>query len=443
MSDFQARFGATLEQNISKINGSQAALQSIIPGLHPAHIRRLLNNISNLLGKVDRRQITHPEFLAGTPQSTPERAVELAAGIVPSIEGGPENFTQATLPALVDVETKLIQAVGVGEYKIPQIKNAQVRALDQIIDRANRAQVDATATTEAIEKQLETVSSLVLSTNESAKAAAADSQKVADIRKLADKLAKGNVGQNPLEQSVRTAREKLEEIDKVLANSVSAEAEGVKLSKSSVLKEAEIGEILKRLAQTDDKARSILNTATQAGLAGAYKLEREKLERQQKWFAVGFYGIIASIILYAIIFIIPLISRVFENNPRQIITAAESAFLLVVRIVVIAPAFWALVFTNRRYTNLETLQMDYAAKATTALAYFGYRDEMDEDANLSAKLKDGLIARFIEHPSRLLGKKIESSASIIGPEGAKVITESHSPGIDASIKLNAADILGG
>ena len=87
--------------------------------------------------------------------------------------------------------------------------------------------------------------------------------------------------------------------------------------------------------------------------------------------------------------------------------------------------------------------MDYAAKATTALAYFGYRDEMDEDANLSAKLKDGLIARFIEHPSRLLGKKIESSASIIGPEGAKVITESHSPGIDASIKLNAADILGG
>jgi hypothetical protein len=121
--------------------------------------------------------------------------------------------------------------------------------------------------------------------------------------------------------------------------------------------------VLDRLSATDEKARSILNTATQAGLAGAYKLEREKLANQQKLFAWGFYGIIGLIITYAAVYIIPLISRVFEQNGHNDITTTESAFMLAVRIVVIAPAFWALVFTSRRFTNLETLQMDYAATA--------------------------------------------------------------------------------
>ena len=115
--------------------------------------------------------------------------------------------------------------------------------------------------------------------------------------------------------------------------------------------------------------------------------------------------------------------------------------MLAVRIVVIAPAFWALVFTNRRYINLETLQMDYAAKTTTALAYFGYKDEMEQDPSLSTRLKDGLVARFVEHPSRLLGKKVESSASVVGPEGAQVVSETHTPGVDAVIKVNPLELL--
>ena len=85
------------------------------------------------------------------------------------------------------------------------------------------------------------------------------------------------------------------------------------------------------------------------------------------------------------------------------------------------------------------MQMDYAAKATTALAYFGYKDEMDQDPTLSTKLKDGLIARFIEHPSRLLGRKVESSASIVGPDGAKVVSETHSPGVEAVLRVDTSE----
>ena len=94
MSDFQTRFGETLNQNIAAANAAHAALESLVPGLHPAHIRRMLNNISTLLGKVDRRQIAHPEFLAGSPNTVPERAIELAAGLASSLAAGPENFVQ-------------------------------------------------------------------------------------------------------------------------------------------------------------------------------------------------------------------------------------------------------------------------------------------------------------------------------------------------------------
>jgi hypothetical protein len=321
--------------------------------------------------------------------------------------------------------------------------NAQVRALDQIIDRAATMQNRVNTNSAALDTKLADAKASADEAAAKAQEATSDSIKVSEVRKLADRLAKGNAGQNPLEKAVRVAREKMEEIEGVLATITAHEKTANGALTAASTSEADVAKVLERLATTDDKARSILSTATQAGLAGAYKIEREKLASQQKWFAIGFYGIIAAIILYAAVFIIPLISKVFEGNGANTITPAESAFMLAVRIVVIAPAFWALIFTNRRYTNLETLQMDYAAKTTTALAYFGYRDEMNEDPSLSTKLKDGLVARFVEHPSRLLGKKVESSASFVGPDGASVLTESHSPGIDATLKLDANKLMGG
>ena len=439
MSDFQTRFNATLQQNITELNSKEKEFQSLIPGLHPAHIRRLLNNVSGLLGKVDRGQAHHPEFLAGNPKNVPERAVELAAGVSTSLAAGPESFVQTTLTALVEIERQLISAIGVGEYKIQDIKNAQVRALNQIVDRADMNQKTIIANSNKLTDYLKTAADLSASVSESAKVAVTDTTKIGEIRKQAEKLAKGNPSQNPLEAVVRIAREKLAFVEDALTTATNAANSAGTAAGTAIEKEDAVQKVLDRLSATDEKAKSILSTATQAGLAGAYKLEREKLEKQQRWFAWGFYGIIALIIVYAVAYIIPLISRVFEHNGQNNITTTESAFMLAVRIVVIAPAFWALVFTSRRFTNLETLQMDYAAKATTALAYFGYKDEMDQDTSLSTKLKDGLIARFIEHPSRLLGRKVESSSSVVGPEGAKVVSETHSPGMEAVIKVDTGE----
>lgn len=61
--------------------------------------------------------------------------------------------------------------------------------------------------------------------------------------------------------------------------------------------------------------------------------------------------------------------------------------------------------------------MDYAAKAATALAYSGYREEMEEDPSLSSKLKNGLVVRFVEHPERLLRRNVLKEKVGFGKDG--------------------------
>lgn len=49
---------------------------------------------------------------------------------------------------------------------------------------------------------------------------------------------------------------------------------------------------------------------------------------------------------------------------------------------------------------------------------------MEADPELRKRLKDGLVLRFLEHPSRLLGKKEEVDISSSGPEGVRVESRS-------------------
>lgn len=427
MTDFQAQFDGYVAEANSAAANKVIELKEALPAMHPAVVRRLLTNISLLLGKVDRKEIKHPEFLANAPQNIPERAVELASGIKPSFDEGVENFIKNHLPHLVDVEAKLIAAVGVGAYKIPDIKNSQVRALDQILDRANQKYSDIGSVLSELKTRDQDTSGLIQEIGDKLKQAISDQAKIEEVKKLAERLSRSNASQNPLERLVRSAREKSEEIDEVLSKAREAEKSSSDHAISAKNHQERSASVLEALETSNERARDILNNATQAGLAGAYKVERDKLASQQRNFAYTFYGIILLIVIYAAVFILPIVQDVLGINGGESVSTRDGAILLAVRLLILAPAIWALIFTNRRYIYLETLQMDYAAKASTALAYSGYRDEMGHDNVLSDRLKDGLVVRFLEHPSRLLGKKIEVNTSEVGPEGAKYASSTRSP----------------
>lgn len=426
MSDYQTQFDTHVAEANSRVANHTVELGETLVGLHPAQVRRLLANISKMLGQVDRKEARHPEYLAASPRSVPERAVELVASIPPAFDSGTAHFVQNVLPPLVDVERRLMEAIGTSAFNVQQIKNQQIKAIDRlqsnattVYGRAHKAMEDAEQAAANAAKNLENLDGILSS-------ASTDSEKVGEIRKLAEKLSRGNASQNPLEALVRTARERSEEIDAIKARAAHSEKAAAASAETSAKHQAESAVSLESLQASDQQADDILRNATQAGLAGAYKIERDNLAREQTKFALAFYGIILAIIAYAAVFLLPIFRDMIGVNGNHI-SGQDGALMLFVRLAILSPVVWALFFTNRRFRYLETLQMDYAAKTSTALAYSGYIDEMDADPELSKRLKDGLVMRFLEHPSRLLGKKDEESRSSSGPEGVRVESRTVTP----------------
>lgn len=404
MSDYQARFDALLAEANSAVSNHTTAIRERIPGLYPNHVRRLLAHMSQMLGHVDKGSAQNPEYLAGSPTIYPERAIDIASRIKTSFENGVEQFLQDILPILVEVDSRLTRAVGVKAYAVNEIKNAQVRRIDQYLDWSGNVYKEIYQIRDSAKSASSETSEMLTelqSISESSKQAA---ERISSIKNQAEKLASGNASQSPLERAVRDARAKIEEIEKIAARSSINEEGSAKSSEKAELIARKSEEAFKALQETNQKADAILRNATQAGLAGAYKLERERLSKEQNRFALAFYGGVVGIIIYAAIFILPVFSKILEHDGGVQAKFSESALLLLVRLAILAPAVWALIFTNKRHTNLEILQMDYAAKAATALAYSGYREEVDDDEDLSSKLRDGLVVRFVEHPERLLNK---------------------------------------
>jgi hypothetical protein len=92
MADFKSRFDAHIAVANSAAANNTTALQAHAISMHPNHVRRMLENISKLLGIIDRNGHKHPEFLAATPTIIPERAIELVASIKPNFDAGIESF---------------------------------------------------------------------------------------------------------------------------------------------------------------------------------------------------------------------------------------------------------------------------------------------------------------------------------------------------------------
>lgn len=428
MPDYKKRFDEHSPAAIAALTTHGAAISRAFFGMHANHVRRLIERLSVHLGKVDKSILEHPEYLAGPGYNYVERAIHLVSNVPSALnDNGIDHFLVSTLPEMVDVERRIALAIGVGEVKTAEIKSVQIRAIDKFVDYARQRDREINTLKGSVQSYHDDISGKHKELLNSFNSSMTDVKKIREYRKVGERLTKGGPNTPPLSELVDRANASNKELVSLVAGANAALAEATSNAAASGEMATQSQVILSSLKKTDETAKQILNNATQAGLAGAYKVEREKLARQQMSYAIVFYGIIVSVILYAAFFIIPIASQLILSDRSEGNTIQESALLLFVRVLIVLPALWALLFTNRRFVYLETLQMDYAAKAVTALAYSGYRDEMNEDVSLAKRLKDGVIARFVEHPSRLLGAKVESSVSVIDEDGARVVTETRSP----------------
>jgi predicted nucleic acid-binding Zn-ribbon protein len=426
MSDYQERYDEHLATALSAVANLMPDLEDALPGLNFTKVRRILTSISTLLARLDKTGAKFPEYLSWEGTSLPDHAITSIQGVPKLAANGAAYFANYALVGFVDIEQRLIRALGIGAYTLQDIKSQQVLELQAILQSSQDALAKIQSARREIADQQKSLGTAVNHLAEQEVKAVESLSAIEKVRQTASKLAAGDArGGSSLERIIRAARTKNEELEAQMAAARGAHDDIVKLRDDLQATADKTRQSLQAIEGTGKRADDILRGATQAGLAGAYKMERDRLSKEQMIYAAVFYGIILSVIVYAAVFIVPLFNKIVSlDSSSTTTTVGEMALLLGVRVAILLPAIWALIFTSRRHAKIETLQMDYAAKANTALAYSGYREEMESDPDLTSKLKDGLLVRFLEHPERLLSKNSVSESVDVGPEGVRYSSQS-------------------
>jgi len=417
MTNYRERFDSHLAEANSEISNAITDFDLVVPNLRPSSIKRLLAQISRLLGRLDREGAKFPEFLVDTEGSIPEQVIQEVANIRASLSSGAEQFINSAVYRFAYYQKQLEEAISFRPKAVQEVKSQQVRELQSILLDSQTRLSQISSIRKQVDEQQERASKASDKLQTAIDSADKAAETISRIRQTVERLAAGDArGKDSIERLVRSSRQKMADIEAAHESVISTQNATIQ-AHANVLEQLSLAETsIIRLSQIEKQASEILYGATQAGLAGAYKTERDRLAKEQKIFSIAFYFEIAVIVVYAAVFLFPVLSKLVESTAGAQIKVWEAALGLFFRAVVISPVIWALLFTNRRYLRLETLQMDYAAKAVTALAYSGYRDELAQDPELSVKLKDGLVARFLEHPERLLNAKVQERVQVL-PDG--------------------------
>lgn len=403
MPSFQPRFDEPAAEARRLVVNRGSEIREVIPGFYGTDFDRLTTSISNLLEKVDKEHVDHPEYLAHSSGNIAEYAIQVIQGVPASLETGASHFVQTTLPTIILCEERLVRAVGSYYFQVREVKDRYVKEIQKLaaesLDYREDAREAKEETEEVRRKAAEVFTSLEKMQNDTGAAAL----RVSEVRSLVTKLASGDGRGKSLEALKRAAESKAEAIETVLkkATSASDRAERSVTGLEEAVAKFETAqsdvETIKR------QAEAVLSLSNQAGLAGSYLKESRKLALKSYIFTGILYATSITTALIAAFYVLPSLEHSIYANGGSLAQRAIPVTLL--RATVLAPLVYVLYFTTRQISALETLRMDYAEKAAASLAYSGYKDEMSEDTSLLDRLRGSLLLKFAEHPERLLRKR--------------------------------------
>lgn len=181
---------------------------------------------------------------------------------------------------------------------------------------------------------------------------------------------------------------------KVNAESVS---ELVKELKASVETKEKL---FKEFENRRDETIGYLKNANKVGLAKSFEDKRSKaFTMLLSWAGIFTIGIIILFCL-GLFILFPLSQK--STDPMVIV----SDFILT------APFIWLTWFAALQYGNSLRIYEDYTFKASTAMAFVGYRDEMGTDPKMLQLLQEAAIQNFSANPIRLVLKKADPASPI-------------------------------
>lgn len=157
-------------------------------------------------------------------------------------------------------------------------------------------------------------------------------------------------------------------------------SEAAALVKDMATAQAKVAEVLEVVAahekdlaklKTDFSAlhsriEGLLPNATSAGLASAFRAQKDRFNSPQKWWLIGFIAAIAALLLSSL-YGLPVTDTSWDSIARHLVN----------RLPLIAPLVWLAVYAGRHYGLALRLQEEYAYKEAVSTAFEGYKREMN------------------------------------------------------------------
>lgn len=152
------------------------------------------------------------------------------------------------------------------------------------------------------------------------------------------------------------------------------------------------------LANANAQLTKALQDINRQGLAGAFATQAKKVSGERLMWVAAFCASIGWLIYVAY--------SVISGAPGNGSPAFDPNSLLR-GLPFAAPAIWLGWFSARQIGMLARIQQDYAYKASTAVAFEGYKKEVASanDQELSKQLLETAVTNFGENPVRLYEKK--------------------------------------
>jgi hypothetical protein len=164
-------------------------------------------------------------------------------------------------------------------------------------------------------------------------------------------------------------------------------------------------ELLAKINELKDQAEIVLDGTSKAGLAASFGKRRATLEKAQDiWSKAFFMGITSLIVL-----VIATTTGFIPLTPILNTQGQIDSWSVAARVLITGPAIWFTWFAGRQYGHTMRLIEDYAFKEASALAFVGYKREMEADIEMIKLLRETAIKNFGSPPTRMLSVSEPSS----------------------------------
>ncbi|MGI9887575.1 hypothetical protein [Vibrio chagasii] len=166
------------------------------------------------------------------------------------------------------------------------------------------------------------------------------------------------------------------------------------------MQSASVEEIRSTILDQQESIQNIIDDANRASMAGSFKKRKDELDKPIKsswWIMIGALICTAGVSAYLLVN-----SGLFmgEFNYQE--------FLM--KIPVVAPLVWIAWSSSQRNNYLVRIQEDYAFKYASAMAFEGYRKQVQEvDADLEKRLLELSVENMGMNPIRLFDKAVKCS----------------------------------